>query len=274
MVVANVVRYNRTVGLSSSFVKHCSLRTLIVMPASAKPEPISRRSRPAKPPLSRAAIVAAALEIARVNGTDAVTMRRVAEALDTAAGSLYVYVANRSELIAYMLDAAFGEIDLETDRSLPWQEQLIQLIDREVAALSRYRGLALNLAGAIPVGENAVAVGERTLELLIDGGAEASRAAWGVDLLGLYATASAIEQATYFVRQADEGLIERDYLEEVRERYRAMDPAKYPVMSGMVDLLIDGSGEKRQRWAINVLIAGILATPTSMGTLEPDAPRR
>jgi AcrR family transcriptional regulator len=45
--------------------------------------PRSRRDRPAKPALSREAIVDAGLAIVREEGIDALTMRRLAQALDT-----------------------------------------------------------------------------------------------------------------------------------------------------------------------------------------------
>lgn len=225
--------------------------------SETKPEPLSRRNRPAKAPLSRAAIVQAALNIARTDGTDAVTMRRVAQALDTAAGSLYVYVAHRGELVSYMLDAAFGEMDYDTDAALPWQDRVVQLIRRQVRGLAKYPGLALSLAGAIPVGENAVLAGERVLSLLIEAGVPARNAAWGVDLLGLYATAAAIEQTAHLNREASDSLVERDYLDTVRERYRALDPLRYPTLSSMADLLLDGDGDEREEWAVRTILAGL-----------------
>ena len=60
--------------------------------------PRSRRARPAKTALSRETIVDTALDIVRSEGIDALTMRRLAQALDTGPASLYVYVANQAEL--------------------------------------------------------------------------------------------------------------------------------------------------------------------------------
>src|ERR1700684_3641803 len=51
-------------------------------------EPRSRRNRPAKPALTRAGIVAAAVAVLRSEGLDRVTLRRLAPELDTGAGSL------------------------------------------------------------------------------------------------------------------------------------------------------------------------------------------
>jgi AcrR family transcriptional regulator len=67
-------------------------------------EPVSRRGGPVRPALSRTAIVEAALAVADADGLDAVSMRRVAEELETGASALYVYVDNRDDLLDAMFD--------------------------------------------------------------------------------------------------------------------------------------------------------------------------
>ena len=75
-------------------------------------QPVSRRDRPAKAPLSREAIIGAALGLLRTEGLERLTMRRLAAALDTGAGSLYVYFRNVEHLYAALLDELLGEVDL------------------------------------------------------------------------------------------------------------------------------------------------------------------
>src|SRR6267143_1928337 len=65
---------------------------------------VSRRERPAKPALTREGIVAAAVRVMQAEGLDRLTMRRLAQELDTGAASLYVYVRNTAELHAAMLE--------------------------------------------------------------------------------------------------------------------------------------------------------------------------
>ena len=72
----------------------------------------SRRERPAKPALTRAGIVAAAVDIMQAEGLDRVTMRRLAQELDTGPASLYVYLRNTAELHAAMLEELLGRVDL------------------------------------------------------------------------------------------------------------------------------------------------------------------
>ena len=88
-------------------------------------EPISRRERPAKPALSRRWIVDTAVRIMRAEGLDKVTMRRLAQELDTGPASLYVYVANTAELHAAVLDDLLGQVDLSgAEGGDGWRDQL------------------------------------------------------------------------------------------------------------------------------------------------------
>jgi AcrR family transcriptional regulator len=79
---------------------------------------VSRRERPAKPALTREGIVATAVEVMQAEGLDRVTMRRIAQELDTGAASLYVYVRNTTELHAAMLEELLGQVDLVQVRKL------------------------------------------------------------------------------------------------------------------------------------------------------------
>src|SRR3954470_17142136 len=128
---------------------------------SPPPAPRSRRERPAKPPLSRDAIVAAALEIARTEGVDALSMRRVAQALDTGPASLYVYVADRDELHELLFDAAIGTIETEPVDPARWREQLKALVRRMVTMMAEdFPGMAQLGMARIPSGDNVLRITE------------------------------------------------------------------------------------------------------------------
>ena len=49
-------------------------------------------------------------------------MRRVAQALDTGPASLYVYVANRDELLELMLDRAVATVSLPEPDPARWRD--------------------------------------------------------------------------------------------------------------------------------------------------------
>jgi DNA-binding transcriptional regulator YhcF (GntR family) len=65
------------------------------------------RARPTE--LTRDRVVRAAIELADVQGLEALSMRAVAAHLDVATMSLYRHVAGKDELVLLMADAAYGE---------------------------------------------------------------------------------------------------------------------------------------------------------------------
>jgi len=240
---------------------------------SSPPAPRSRRDRPAKPPLSRDAIVRAALEIARTEGVEALSMRRVAQALDTGAASLYVYVADRDELHALVFDAAIGTIEIEPTDPARWREQLKGLARRMVKMMTDdFPGIALLAMAHIPTGDNAIRGTESMLSLLKAGGASDEAAAYAADLLSLYVTAIAYEQSLYRKLYSDPDHEARE-VERLAERFAALDAEKYPTMAALGPAMTRGDGDERFELGLDVLINGLLATPTEGRlTATPVAP--
>ncbi|GAA2542978.1 TetR/AcrR family transcriptional regulator C-terminal domain-containing protein [Winogradskya consettensis] len=213
---------------------------------AARREPVSRRDRPAKDPLSRAVVVAAAVRVMRAEGLERVTMRRLAGELDTGPASLYVYVDNMAELHGAVLDELLAELDFSgTD--------LVELLSRYTQVLFEYPSLARSVLTLRPSGANYLRLIDAVLGLLDASGVPVSRAAWGVDLLLQHATATAAEHGT----RSESGLHDASVQEAALV---AMDADRYPHVAGVGDLLWSGSGEQRLRWGFAVLIAGIAAT--------------
>ncbi|MEI5098088.1 TetR/AcrR family transcriptional regulator C-terminal domain-containing protein [Streptomyces sp. PmtG] len=217
-------------------------------------QPVSRRARPAKAPLSRDVVVRTGLDVLDRDGLDALTMRRVAKELDTGPASLYVYVANRDDLMAAMLDQALAHVAPGTAEGT-WRERLQALTAAAVEAMSRHEGLAAVALGVIPTGDNALLVLDRMLALLKDGGLDDTTAAWAVDLLWLHTAAAAAEQSTYDAKGSDE----ESTVSAADRRYAALPADRYPMITSLRQALF--SPGDRDTWALDVLINGILHTP-------------
>ena len=156
----------------------------------------SRRERPAKPALTREGIIATAVALVRSEGLARVTMRRLAQELDTGPASLYVYVRNTDELHAAVLDELLGVVDLTpVTADGEWRDRLIELLTSYTMVLFSYPGLAQSALVARPSGAHYLDLLEAVLALLDEGGVPPDRAAWAVDLLLHFATSSA---ADYF----------------------------------------------------------------------------
>src|SRR5215470_4868941 len=104
--------------------------------------PRSRRERPAKPALTRQGIIDAALAILHAEGLNKVTMRRIAEALDTGPASLYVYVRNTTDLHVQMLDALLATVIEPLTVEGTWRDRLKQLLTRYTGVLFNYPAIA------------------------------------------------------------------------------------------------------------------------------------
>jgi AcrR family transcriptional regulator len=72
----------------------------------------NRRTTRRRARLSRERVLRAAVELADRDGLDAVSMRRLGQALGVEAMSLYNHVANKDDLLGGMVDLAWGEIAL------------------------------------------------------------------------------------------------------------------------------------------------------------------
>ena len=116
-------------------------------PISAPVRHRSTRDRPAKAPLSEDAVVNAALAILKSDGLEAVTMRRVAAALDTGPASLYVYVSGSEGLLQAMLDRVISTIEFEPPDPSRWRAQLHTLLQRFAPGTGRSSRNSVNNPG-------------------------------------------------------------------------------------------------------------------------------
>ncbi|MEU4401907.1 TetR/AcrR family transcriptional regulator [Micromonospora orduensis] len=92
-----------------------------------------RGSRGPAPAHSREAIVAAAIALADAEGLAAVSMRAVATALGTGAGSLYRYLSSRDDLLDLMTDRVVGEMRPYPQDRGDWLDTMMLLARRQLA---------------------------------------------------------------------------------------------------------------------------------------------
>jgi AcrR family transcriptional regulator len=220
----------------------------------APPRPRARR-RADKPLLSLDAVLDAALTVLREDGLEAVTMRRVARALDTGPASLYVYVTQREELLDAMFDRVMGEVPLEAPDPARWREQVHAVLEQTVAALLRHPGIARVGLGNVPTGGAALRLREAMLGTLLAGGVRPQGAGWAIDVLPLLALATALETGRYAERGTD-GAAER---RRILEAYDGLSPEEFPVMAAHLATVTAGTRAERFGFAVDTVLDGLLA---------------
>jgi AcrR family transcriptional regulator len=212
----------------------------------------STRDRPAKAPLSEEAILDAALAVLRSEGLEAVTMRRVAAALDTGAASLYVYVPGREGLLRAMRDRVFATVGLEAADPSRWRTQLHSLLTRMRRALTAHPGIAETALAEPPTTPAALRLLENMLGILLAGGIDPQDAAWATDIFAMLVKHTAIEAGT---RRA----AHRERAEELHENFTGLPPGQFPLITAHAAQLVAGDPEERFRVAVDVVIDGMLA---------------
>jgi AcrR family transcriptional regulator len=173
-----------------------------------RPEPPNRR---APGPLSRELIVRAAIRLADADGLDAVSLRKVATALEVGPMRLYGYIDSKEELLDLMVDAVYAEIRPAGDG---WREVLRSHAEATRHAVHEHEWLADLLGGRPQLGPNALANGETVLAAL-----------GGVDVDAVMPVAGAVN--AYVT-----GAVRREIAERRAERATGMDQKRWQASRG------------------------------------------
>ncbi|TCO50835.1 TetR/AcrR family transcriptional regulator [Actinocrispum wychmicini] len=224
------------------------------------PEPPwrSAQRKPARQPLSRDLIVDTALKLLEKEGLDALSMRRVAQALNTGPASLYAHVRNREELCELMFDRILGDIDLPKPDPARWRGQLKDLCLAQVKAMVAYPGIAQVVMNAmIPTGPNSLRHGEAMLGFLRAGGLSERHAAFAFDALGLYCKAFAAEVGIWQSAGVDQTDI-ADRVRQMVDYMKSLPPGTFPNLLAIGPLFSGDTARDRLEFAIDTFIAGLV----------------
>ncbi len=201
----------------------------------------------------------AALAILKSEGLEAVTMRRVAAALDTGAASLYVYVSGREGLLQAMLDRVTASIELEPPDPSRWRAQLHSLLQRMRQALVDHPGIAALTLGDPPTTETILLLTENLLGILLAGGLHPQDAAWRCDIHELLVTGAAREDEQRRPRHGTDDSTNDQKVDEIYMAFTALPPDRFPLISAHATEMVAGDSDERFRFAIDVLVDGMVA---------------
>jgi AcrR family transcriptional regulator len=204
-----------------------------------------------KQPLSRDAIVDAAIKVLDAEGVDALTIRRLADELGTGPATLYWHIKGKHELGELVYDRIMGEIELPEPDPSRWQEQLKQLARRAYRILRSHKDAARLSLGTIPVGPNGLAVMDWSLGLLMAAGIDKAVAAYIGDLMGRYLDASVLDQPAADDEQRDE------MFAMLHGYFAGLPVERFPNVTALAGEMFEMDDEERFELGLEILMRGV-----------------
>jgi len=217
------------------------------------PVPGRRRRPPPRRALSQEAIVDAALAVLDEGGVAGLSMRAVSDRLGTGPASLYAHVESKEELLGLLIDRLAADIPKPVAGAAPWQEQLKDVIRAIRASLGAHRDLAQANLGTIPTGPHALELVEAMLGVLRAAGIPDQVIAYAVDILPLYATATAYEESIRAAKDEPESY----FVDELRAFFQALPADRFPNFVALAEPLTTGAGDERFEFGLDALVRGI-----------------
>jgi AcrR family transcriptional regulator len=188
-----------------------------------------RRSR-GRPALPVERIVTTALQIVDDEGADALSMRTLAQRLNSGTATLYRHFTCRADLVAAVVDKMFGaiELDIAALNTLPWQDACKLAAHNMFDVLRRHRKVASLLVDEVPVGPNALAAREQMLAFLLANGFPPALAARSYATLSRYILGFAMQLAN-----SEENLGEAP----LAQLFHNLDSSQFPATVAVADSL-------------------------------------
>lgn len=216
--------------------------------------------------LSRADIVGTAIAVADAEGTDAVSMRRIARELRVGAMSLYWYVTSKEELHQLMLERVQAEAEAP-EPSGDWRADLRGYARNTRAALLRHPWAIDFMGVGPPSGPNDARNAERLIAALDGLGLDIATTMRVLMTVGTYVMGAVLReiQEIRWQNMASEitaGMTEAEVAEFLAEfNRRIRESGRYPHIAKIMDADIDPDApetrDERFEFGLDCLLDGI-----------------
>jgi TetR/AcrR family tetracycline transcriptional repressor len=218
------------------------------------PEPVVERA-----PVTRAAVVDAAVTLLAQGGLEAVSFRRIAKVLGVAGPTLYWYVENKRQLMDLMAEELVrraGRAYEGPEPGQPWWEWLRADARRMFEALIATRDAPRVLAGNRPSPESFGGI-ERVLRVLVDAGLSPGDAQQTLFAIGAYVIGSATEWQAEAERAAGQPL--PDPADEELNAARARVLSDQPLLLAAISELLERPHTASFEFGLDLLVEGLRA---------------
>jgi TetR/AcrR family transcriptional regulator, tetracycline repressor protein len=219
---------------------------------------VPRRGSPRRrDPLTREAIVDAAMRVLDAEGLDGLSMRRLGEELGTGAASLYWHVGSKDGLLDLLLDRVIGELAVPDPDPQHWREQLKETARAMRATILRHRDVVRISIGRIPMGPNSLRYSERVLAILRAGGVPDDLAVAGYLLLFSVVNGFTMDETG----EGGEPPADQPPLDEagamVRDYMASLPPTRFPNLVGLADHFAFADPDQRFELLLDLYVEGL-----------------
>jgi AcrR family transcriptional regulator len=234
--------------------------------ASASPEPLAPPPwqrlpppprRPRRDPITREAIVEAALRVLDAEGLDGLSMRRVADELNTGAASLYRHVGSKDGLLDLLFDEIIGEQQVPDPEPERWREQLQEVARTMRATILRHRDVVRISIGRIPMGPNALAYSERVLAILRAGGVPDELAVAGHHLLIATVNGFTIDETGEGGEPSPDQPPPEEAAAMVRDYLASLPAERFPNLAALAEHFAIGDPDTRFELLLDLFVDGL-----------------
>ena len=204
------------------------------------------------------------MRVLDAEGLDALSMRRIADELDTGAASLYWHVGSKDGLLDLVFDRVIGEQRRAGPGPRRWREQLKEVARTCAATILRHRDIVRISIGRIPMGPNAMRYSERVLAILRAGGVPDRLAVLGYHLL-----TSAVNGFTMDETGDGDGRrraappLERGAADGPPDTSPRCRPSRFPNLVALADQFAVTDPDERFELLVDLFVDGLAARAAS-----------
>lgn len=173
------------------------------------------------PKIDRLKVLDTALSLLETEGIEGLTMRKLADALQIKAASLYWHFDNKQTLIEGMADRIVSEVAINFEFKNNWKEDIKRLSYDLRNAFLRHRDGARVFAGTYVISENVLRINNTFISAIMQSGTSAQLASKITMTLLYFILGRCIEQQSVM-------LIEKEELANKREAFEQLVQDKFP----------------------------------------------
>lgn len=206
-------------------------------------------------------IVDTALKLIDEVGIQALTLRMLADALNSGTATLYRHFNGKDELLALVADRILGEVRVDSEelKGLPWREAAKAAAEAFYGALCRHPNALSLLAAQVPAGPNGLRARERLITLFLSHGFSIGLAARAFTAIGHYVIGFAIQQHGPGTPRPEDQYQLRDY-------YDSLDPSAYPATMAAAEELTSVPLDEEFSFGLGLLLDGLEQAKSHTGS--------